>query len=318
MHLDNLFLSNTYQAIINRVAEPAVSHAQIFLSTVVQCIESHAENAEDRRVTVTTANGNFSFDEVVVTVPLGCLKMGNLKFLPEIPSHISRAIACASYSRLEKALLAFPMAFWEKSDPRTIYNEQVTRDTEHVFPTFTHFLRPTYVPEEQRSWTLEMMALSSPTVFGGHAQPVLQFYLWGTAGAHMASAITNLAPSSKEYYKAISTLLRPFYSRLPNYRTDCSECVPTAAVATKWQEDEFAGKGSYTNFKIHEGGTQTGSDLMIDDGVRAMRHGMPERGVWFAGEHTAPFVALGTSTGAYWSGEAVATRIIEAHDCSIY
>ena len=36
-------------------------------------------------------------------------------------------------------------------------------------------------------------------------------------------------------------------------------------------------------------------------------------GLWFAGEHTAPFVALGTVTGAYWSGEAVAGRIVEAY-----
>lgn len=38
-----------------------------------------------------------------------------------------------------------------------------------------------------------------------------------------------------------------------------------------------------------------------------------DRGVWFAGEHTAPFVALGTTTGAVWSGESVAGRI-----CALY
>lgn len=36
-----------------------------------------------------------------------------------------------------------------------------------------------------------------------------------------------------------------------------------------------------------------------------------ERGVWFAGEHTAPFVALGTTTGALWSGERVARGVCE-------
>lgn len=44
-----------------------------------------------------------------------------------------------------------------------------------------------------------------------------------------------------------------------------------------------------------------------------MREGMPERGLWLAGEHTAPFVALGTVTGAYWSGESVGRRIAEAY-----
>lgn len=47
--------------------------------------------------------------------------------------------------------------------------------------------------------------------------------------------------------------------------------------------------------------------------VEVLRHGVPERGVWFAGEHTAPFIASGTTTGAYWSGEAVGERIAEAY-----
>lgn len=44
-----------------------------------------------------------------------------------------------------------------------------------------------------------------------------------------------------------------------------------------------------------------------------MREGLTGRSLWFAGEHTAPFVALGTATGAYWSGEAVGKRIAEAY-----
>ena len=51
-----------------------------------------------------------------------------------------------------------------------------------------------------------------------------------------------------------------------------------------------------------------------DRDVEALRRGMPERGVWVAGEHAAPFVALGTSTGAYWSGERVAGRILEGNE----
>lgn len=47
-----------------------------------------------------------------------------------------------------------------------------------------------------------------------------------------------------------------------------------------------------------------------DEDVEVMRKGMPEQGVWLAGEHTGPFVALGTATGAYWSGEGVAKRIL--------
>ena len=44
--------------------------------------------------------------------------------------------------------------------------------------------------------------------------------------------------------------------------------------------------------------------------VEAIRHGMPEQHIFFAGEHTAPFDGLGTVAGAYTSGEQIATRII--------
>ncbi len=48
------------------------------------------------------------------------------------------------------------------------------------------------------------------------------------------------------------------------------------------------------------------------DDVKAIRHGMPEQHIYFAGEHTAPFDGLGTVAGAYTSGEKIARRIIES------
>ena len=56
--------------------------------------------------------------------------------------------------------------------------------------------------------------------------------------------------------------------------------------------------------------------MRLDQDIEALREGCPERGIWFAGEHTAPFVALGTVTGAYWSGEGVAKRVAEVYGLS--
>ena len=53
--------------------------------------------------------------------------------------------------------------------------------------------------------------------------------------------------------------------------------------------------------------------MQLDKDIEALREGCPERGIWFAGEHTAPFVALGTVTGAYVSGEEVAKRVAELY-----
>lgn len=82
-------------------------------------------------------------------------------------------------------------------------------------------------------------------------------------------------------------------------------CQPTGCFATDWLHDDLAGNGSYSNFQV---GLQDG-----DRDICAMREGVPSEGVWLAGEHTAPFVALGTVTGAYWSGESVGRRIAETY-----
>ena len=76
-------------------------------------------------------------------------------------------------------------------------------------------------------------------------------------------------------------------------------------MATRWARDSLAGYGSYSNFQV---GLESG-----DEDIETMREGLPEQGLWLAGEHTSPFSGLGTATGAYWSGESVATRIVEAY-----
>ena len=63
------------------------------------------------------------------------------------------------------------------------------------------------------------------------------------------------------------------------------------------------------NFQVSEEG---GEEVKLEEDIKVLREGLPERGVWLAGEHTAPFVALGTLTGAYWSGEAVGMRVLGA------
>lgn len=57
----------------------------------------------------------------------------------------------------------------------------------------------------------------------------------------------------------------------------------------------------------------TGS-VEADRDIEVLREGCPGRGLWFAGEHTAPFIAYGTVTGAYWSGEHVGERIAKSYE----
>ena len=110
-------------------------------------------------------------------------------------------------------------------------------------------------------------------------------------------------PDQKSREQFVFEYFRPYYSLLPSYDASDPKCQPTAFFATDWEGDELAGNGSYANFMA--GLTEADRDIEV------MREGVPSEGVWIAGEHAAPFVALGTVTGAYWSGEGVGRRILE-------
>lgn len=145
------------------------------------------------------------------------------------------------------------------------------------------------------------------------AHPTLLFYIYGPCGAHVTSLITRLQPSDPAYRARLIGFFEPYYSRLPGYDKSKPACTPTALLATDWQHDELAGFGSYTNWQVDTSARDGGAPKMaLDKAIEALREGMPERRVWFAGEHTSPFQGLGTVTGAYWSGEGAAQRVLRA------
>jgi hypothetical protein len=128
---------------------------------------------------------------------------------------------------------------------------------------------------------------------------ILLFYTFGECSAHIANLIHGLEGSCRA--KVLQGFFEPYYSRLPNYNQH--SCTPLRFFATEWSRDEFAGYGSYCNFQVGM------NDAARD--VEAIRHGIPEQHIYFAGEHTAPFDGLGTVAGAYNSGEKVGQRIVE-------
>jgi hypothetical protein len=195
---------------------------------------------------------------------------------------------------LTKVYVTFPSAFWEGSDPSPLPNDG--------YSGFTHWISPTYAADTNpHAWSQEcvnLAAFSAP-----HAHPTLLFYLYGDCSIYITSLVHNM--SSSAHHAALNAFFLPYFSRLPHYSPTNPDCQPLAFLSTEWQRDDLAGHGSYCNFQV--GLTEADTD------IEAMRHGMPERRVWLAGEHTAPFVALGTVTGAYWAGEGVAQRIIEMY-----
>lgn len=67
-------------------------------------------------VAVHTQEGLFAADAVVVTVPLGVLKQGKLRFQPPLPARKQAAIERLGYGCLNKIMLLFPYCFWGSLD----------------------------------------------------------------------------------------------------------------------------------------------------------------------------------------------------------
>ncbi|KAH7380325.1 amine oxidase [Phaeosphaeria sp. MPI-PUGE-AT-0046c] len=328
---ENLFVAGTYEKVLQKIAEPALK-ADIKFGHKVKKILSWETDQGPRVVIETEGKGNEVFDEVVMTAPLGWLKKNLTAFEPKLPERLKKGIKAIGYGHLDKAIatnmpkvyITFPTAFWNESssapntsptsskDP-TIPNVTATTAPIHQppsdspvnpahFPGFTHWLRRTDTssPGDPSTWFQEAMnlaALPSPT-----AHPTLLFYIFGPTSLHISSLLASTSPDAHK--ELLTSFFYPYFSKLPNYSANNPAHQPNKVLATNWAADELAGYGSYSNFQI---GLERG-----DEDVEVMRKGMPERGVWLAGEHTAPFVALGTVTGAWWSGEGVGRRIVRA------
>ncbi|KAI4219930.1 MAG: hypothetical protein LQ349_008219, partial [Xanthoria aureola] len=295
----NVFLASTYRAILDRITNDVLPHVNLQLSTKVTSIstlipEDSATTTVPVRVT-TLQNEIVQFDEIVMTAPLGWLKRNTNAFQPNLPQRLQTAIKNISYGALEKVYLTFPSAFWLSP-----------ADEQKPKPFFNHWLAPSYTSHH---WAVECAFLSS--LPAPHSHPTLLFYMHGALATHVTSLASILDPTTPEYLTALSDFFKPYYSLLPNYDPTAQACSPSHALATDWQNDEFAGGGSYSNFQISD--PEVVGKVEFDKDIEALRKGVPERRLWFAGEHTAPFIALGTVTGAWWSGEGVAKRILRAY-----
>ncbi|KAK4991150.1 hypothetical protein LTR66_006621 [Elasticomyces elasticus] len=287
---DDCFIPTSYEKIMAKVSAIPLEKARIQLNTVMTSIEVRTSGA--LQICVTTSDGKVQyFDDVVVTTPLGWLKQ-HKKSIPQMHPRVVSAIDAMSYGRLEKILIEFPTAFWEcvTAGSGTGPNEPVS---------FVHWLSPSYAAQTNpQRWRLECVS------FHAFAEPyrrnILLFYTFGDCSTHITTSVRGLHGEPRDRW--LQQFFEPYYTRLPNY--DANTCAPLRFLATEWCNDEFAGNGGYTNFRVGM------ADAAQD--VQAIRHGMPEQHIYFAGEHTAPFDGLGTVAGAYNSGEKVARRIIES------
>ena len=104
---DEMLFPNGYDEIAHRLAEGL----DIRLEQIVQRIE-YGEDG----VAVTTDQGEFEAERVVVTLPIGVLRKGVVEFDPPLPDDKATAIEHIGAGVLNKMYLRFATAFWEADD----------------------------------------------------------------------------------------------------------------------------------------------------------------------------------------------------------
>lgn len=286
-----MFVASNHSAIFDRIASPAKEKADILLGRKVISVTTPEDRTAAERVVVGIEGGTkLEFDEVVMTTPLGWLQRNLSCFHPALPPRMESAVQSLGLSHLEKVFITFPSAWWI-SDPST-----------DSFPSYTSWLRPQYAQQTnplcwpQEVWNLA--AFPEP-----HKHPTMLIYLYGDCSRFIVNRAHGMSVQEKN--KFLDDFFRPFYSRLPGFNPDSSECKPKAFLNTEWLKDEFSGYGSYCNFQV---GIEE-----ADEDMKAIGNGCPQRRLWFCGEHTASFEECGTVAGAYLAGESVGNRIIEMY-----
>jgi len=115
----------------------------ILYDSSVQRISIEKENNNNGRKTVSiyTSNGIVKAKKVVVTVSIGVLKSGHLRFDPPLPSRKLASLNKLTMSRFNKIILRFNTKFWNDSCPGFILENEANLHSKKLFlfDTISHF-----------------------------------------------------------------------------------------------------------------------------------------------------------------------------------
>jgi monoamine oxidase/CRP-like cAMP-binding protein len=209
-------LHQGYQSVVDALAEGL----DIRLGHVVTRIDSGPGP-----VRVTTDRGGFEADKVLVTVPLGVLKAGAVRFEPPLPEDKRSAIARLGFGTLNKIALHYDEPFWPKDQYVFGY---LCRDTDR-YPTVVISMwkshgKPILVMLLGASLGREMETWSEEDVSAYAATVVADIFGAGTPAPHHVSRTAwSTDPYSLGSYtcigvnsssKDIGTLAEPVDDRL--------------------------------------------------------------------------------------------------------
>ncbi|KAK5839871.1 lysine-specific histone demethylase 1 homolog 3-like [Gossypium arboreum] len=104
-----------YSTVVESLGEGLLIHLNHVVTNISYSPKGPGvDNSHHRQVKVSTSNGSeFSGDAVLITVPLGCLKAGAIKFSPPLPQWKHSSIQQLGFGVLNKVVLEFPEVFWD-------------------------------------------------------------------------------------------------------------------------------------------------------------------------------------------------------------
>lgn len=183
-----------------------------------------------------------SFENVIVTAPMGWLKRNEDVFSPPLTSTILNAVRSLGYGNLDRVFIKSPRIFWGYGAPGlNDYHEQGAELGEarsSTFPVESLFLRPEYAADTNPTWRQEIISLAS--LPEPYSQPIIMFFVYGQWGRQITGVVRGMKQYSREYYKILDDHFRPYYSKLPNYDVD----DPSASLQNSYRQT-----GKMTNFR---------------------------------------------------------------------
>lgn len=126
-HGINALLPSGYFQLFRRFAEKVPKKFR----QVVKAVDYSKQPIE-----VTTQDTHYFADKVVVTVPLGVLKSGKIKFTPKLPARKMAAIGKLGVGNYEKLYLQFDRVFWDKDKE---WIGKLPRERRRAFNLFNYY-----------------------------------------------------------------------------------------------------------------------------------------------------------------------------------
>lgn len=120
---NDVLFPNGYDALTNYLAEGLDIRTEHIVSEI---------DYSDNIIYVTTNNGEFEADHVVVTLPLGVLKNESVEFVPELPTSKTELVDQVKVGYINKVFLSFDDIFWDEE----MQYIGVTTDLKGKYPYF--------------------------------------------------------------------------------------------------------------------------------------------------------------------------------------